>query len=105
MFLLCWGAQCWSQHSLCGLTNAEGRGRITSLSLLVTLLLMQPKMLLAVWVDIFSHKGTLLAYVQLGVHQEPQVLFCQATFGLGGPQHVLMHGVVGYQVKDCALFC
>jgi len=30
-----------------------------------------------------SSKGTLLAHVQLGVHQDSQMLFCQAAFQLG----------------------
>lgn len=32
-----WRAQNWTQYSRCGLTSAEERGRITSLSLLITL--------------------------------------------------------------------
>ncbi|KAK4806786.1 hypothetical protein QYF61_005582 [Mycteria americana] len=47
--------------------------------------------------------GTLLAHVQPGVHQDPQVLFCQAAFQLGGPQHVLVPGVVPLQGQDFAL--
>lgn len=43
---LCWRAQNWTQYSRCGLTSAEERGRITSLSLLITLW-MQPGRLLA----------------------------------------------------------
>jgi len=31
-------------------------------------------------------KDALLAHVQLGVHQDPRVLFCQAVFQLVGPQ-------------------
>ena len=30
-------------------------------------------------------KGTLLAHVQLGAHQDPQVLFCKAALQLGCP--------------------
>jgi len=41
MSLLHWGAQNWTPHSRCGLTSAEQRGRISSLNLLATILLMQ----------------------------------------------------------------
>ncbi|KAK4810721.1 hypothetical protein QYF61_007695 [Mycteria americana] len=36
-------------------------------------------------VNLLCGKGTLLAHVQLGVHQD---LLCKAAFQLGGPQHV-----------------
>ena len=42
MSFLCWGLQSWTQDSRWGLTRVEQRGRITSLALLATLLLMQP---------------------------------------------------------------
>ncbi|GAB0175715.1 cAMP-dependent protein kinase inhibitor alpha [Grus japonensis] len=35
--------------------------------------------------------------------QDPQVLFCQAAFQLGSPQHVLVPGVVPPQVQDFPL--
>lgn len=44
---LYWGAQNWIQYSRWGLIRAEKRGRITSLELLATLLLMHPRMPLA----------------------------------------------------------
>jgi len=47
MSLLCWGLQSWTQDARWGLTRAEQRGRITSLALLATLLLMQPRVRLA----------------------------------------------------------
>ena len=47
MSSLCRGAQNWTQYSRGGLTSAEWRGRLTSLDLLATLLLMQPRQLLA----------------------------------------------------------
>lgn len=31
--------------------------------------------------------------------------FCEAAFQLGGPQHILVLGVVLSQVKDFALLC
>ena len=43
------GPQKWTQHSRWGFTRAEQRSRITSLCLLVTLLLMQPRTRLAFW--------------------------------------------------------
>lgn len=47
---LCWGFQSRMQHSRWALSRVDGVvGRITSLSLLVTSLLMQPTMQLAVW--------------------------------------------------------
>lgn len=63
--------------------SAEQGGRIASLDLLATLLLMQPSMLLAAFV------GTLLACVQLGVQQNLYGLFCKAAFGMIGPQCAL----------------
>ena len=48
----------------------------------------------------FCWKGTLLAHVQLGVYQDPQVLFYQPAFQLGSPQYVLVHGVVPPQVQE-----
>ena len=44
---LYWGGQKYPQHSRCGLTSAEQRGRITSLDLMATLPLMQPRIPLA----------------------------------------------------------
>ena len=94
-----WRAQNWPQYSRCGLTNAEQRGRITSLGLLGNTLLN-----VAQNTSSFPcGKGTLLAHVQPGVHQEPQVVFCQAAFQLGGPQNLLVNGVISCQVWDFAL--
>jgi len=45
----------------------------------------------------------LVTGVQFGVHQDPQGLFYQATFQLGGPRHALVHGVVPPLVQDSAL--
>ena len=54
-------------------------------------------------ISLLYNKGTLLAHVQLGVHQDPHVLFCKAAFQPVGPQHVLVDGVVPPQVQDFAL--
>ena len=94
-----WEASNWAQYATCGLSSAEQRGRVTSLDLLVIFCLMQPRILLA----LLWGKGTLLPPVQPGVHQDPQVFFCQAAFQPGGPQHILVHGFVPPQVQDCAL--
>jgi len=59
---------------------------------------MQPRILF----DFLMPKGTLLAHVQLGVHEDPDVLFCYAAFQLGGLQHVLVPGVVPPQGQDLA---
>ena len=60
-----------------GLTRAELRGRITSLyHLLMTLCLMQTKMLLAA----FAARARGTWHGQLGVHQDSQMLFCQDAF-------------------------
>jgi len=53
----------------------------------------------------FCGKTTLLAYIQLGVHQAHNVIFCQAAFQSGGFQHVLVPKVVPPQVQDFALLC
>jgi len=42
-----WIAQNWAQHSSCGLSKAEQRGRITSLDLLAVLFLAYPRISLA----------------------------------------------------------
>jgi len=47
--------------------------------------------------------GTLLAYVQAGDYQDPQILSCLAAFQLGGPQHLLVHGFIHLQVQDFAV--
>ena len=46
---LCWGLQSWTQDSGWGVTRAEQRGRILSLTLLATLLLVQHRIWLAFW--------------------------------------------------------
>lgn len=53
MSFLSWRAQNWTQHSHCGFTSAEQMGIISSLALLAMLFLMQPRMLLALFQDIF----------------------------------------------------
>ena len=54
-------------------------------------------------IDLLCSKGTMLSHLQLGVHQDPQVLSCQAAFQLGGPQHIFLHRVVLAEVQDFAL--
>jgi len=45
-------------------------------------------------ISLFRGQGMLLTHIQHGVHQDAEVLFCQAAFQLGGLQHVVVHGVV-----------
>ena len=48
-------------------------------------------------------KGTLLVCAQLLVHQDLQVLLCQAAFQTVGPQHILVPEVVPPQGQGFAL--
>jgi len=66
---------------------------------LSTLLLMQLRTPLAT----FATKAHHWLVFNFGVHQDPLVLSCQATFQLVSPQHVQMHGVLPPQVQDFAL--
>lgn len=79
-------AQNWTQHSQCGLTSADWRGSTTSLDLLVTLLLMQP----TVVISLFCCKGVLLAHTQLCVHR---VLFYKVAFQLASLQPYCCLGI------------
>ena len=47
--LLYWGLYIWMQYARWSLTSAEQWGRITSLNLLTTFLLMQPRIWLSFW--------------------------------------------------------
>jgi len=49
MSSLYWGAPRWTLHSRCALSSSEPRGRTTSLDLLATLLLVQPRAPLALF--------------------------------------------------------
>lgn len=53
-------------------------------------------------VSIPFSEGMLLAHVQPGVYQDPNVLFCQAALQLCGPQYMLVPGVVPSQMQDFA---
>ena len=59
---------------------------------------MQPRTQLHFWAE-----GTLLAHVQLLIHQCFQVLFGMAVLYLVIPQLVLIEGVATTQVQDLAL--
>lgn len=52
------------------------------------------------FLPMLSHQDTFLAHVQLGAHQNPQVLF---WFLSGQPQHALVPGAVPPRVQDFAL--
>ena len=58
---LCCGLQSWMQDSRWGLTRADQRGRIPSLDLLATLLLMQLRMRLACWA-VSTHCWAVLSF-------------------------------------------
>lgn len=42
----------------------------------------------------------LLIHIQLGIHLDPQILFCRAAFQLCGPKHVLVSKAVSPQSQD-----
>lgn len=77
MFFLYWWLQCWTQHPKCGLTRAEQRCRIPSLTLLATLLPKQPRTGLAFWAA-----GRLLCRFHPPVLQ---ILFIRAALNLFPP--------------------
>ncbi|KAK4824875.1 hypothetical protein QYF61_021082 [Mycteria americana] len=52
-------------------------------------------------ISLLCHNGTSLAHVQLGVHQDPWIFFCQGASQPVGPQPV--PGVVPPHVQDFAL--
>lgn len=81
IFHLDWAAQSWGHYSRCSFTSAEQRARLTSLSVLTTLLIGY------YWPPL--PQGTLLARIQLAVQQDLQVLPCEAAC-----QHVLVRGVI-----------
>lgn len=78
-----WGACNWTLHFRCT-PSAEGKDHLP-----------QPagNALPNAVQDIITvacGMGTLMAHVQLGVHQNPQALFCEAAFHLGSPQQVML---------------
>lgn len=84
MCLLYWEPSCISPE-------LSGK-RIISLHLLATIPLMLR----------MCHKDTLLAPVQLGVHQDPKVFPLPAVFPLGVPHPVVVPGFVPPLVQDLA---
>ncbi|KAK4832565.1 hypothetical protein QYF61_024065 [Mycteria americana] len=54
-------------------------------------------------IGFLGHLGTLLAHIQLAVHQHPQVLLCWAAFQPLFPKLVALHVVVVTQVQDPTL--
>lgn len=84
-------AQNWTKRSSTHLSNAEQRGRITFLTQLTKLCLMQPTVQLFLWQkQVVGWCPTCL--------QRDQLLFCLAAFQLSGLQYVLAGGVVLLQV-------
>lgn len=95
MFLFHLRPQTWTQHSRCGLTSAEKRGRIISLNMLA-----QPRVPLATFVA----KSHCWLTFSLVTTRRSQVLFCHGAFQLGDLQHVLVPGIVPPHVLNFALF-
>ena len=87
--LLSWGAQHRTQPSRGGLTSAEQRGRISSLDLLATLLLVQPRTPLA----FFAASASTWC---------PPGPSLQSCFPAAHPQLVLVPGAVPPQGQDFA---
>lgn len=82
---LCWGHQSWRQHSGRGLRRAEWRGRIPSLAVLATLLLMQPRVL--------------FARVEVFINHHTPVLLCRAAVNHLSSQPVGVSGTAAIQVR------
>lgn len=45
-------------------------------------------------------KGTFLAHGQLGLHEDPQVLYCKTELQLGGSQQALWSQLVPLQLQN-----
>lgn len=82
---------------MCGITCAEQRRGIISSYLLAT---SQPPNSVQDNNSLLCSKGTLTAHVQPFVLQDPQALFSQTAFQLGGPQHILLPMAVPAQVQN-----
>lgn len=93
-YFLALGSQNWTQSCRYSHTSTKQREIITSLGLLGTPLLMQPRSLLA-----FS-AATLLAHGQRGVHQHPQALFSRTSFSAAGARPTIQWRVSASQVHD-----
>ena len=94
---LCWGLQSWTQHTRQALTWTEYRGRIPSLNLLATLLLMQPRIRLAFWA------ASTCCWVMLSFSSTSKVLLSKAALYPFVPQPVLIVGVSMTHVQDPAV--
>ena len=81
------------QHCL---TSAEQKGSITSLDLLATVCLLQPRMMVA----FFTARVICWFKVSLLPAENPQVIFCRAAFQPVSPQHVLVPGA-GLSISLC----
>ena len=80
----CPSSQNWMQYSRWGLMTAEQMGRITSLDLLVTLLLMQPRIQVAFW----AASAPCLLMLSLSISQNFQILLFRAVLKPFSPQPV-----------------
>ncbi|KAK4832903.1 hypothetical protein QYF61_026546 [Mycteria americana] len=100
MSFLYWGPQTQMQYPRWGLTRVEQRGRITSLDLLVTLLLMQPRIQLAFWAA-SAHCRVLLSF--LSTNTPKSFSSGRAALNPFSAQPVFVLGIVPTHVQDLAL--
>ncbi|KAK4831337.1 hypothetical protein QYF61_017468 [Mycteria americana] len=101
MSFLCWGPQSGMQYSVgWGLMRAGYRGRITSLDLLVTLLLMQPRIWLAFWAA-SAHCWLMLSFSSTNTPKS----FSSGRAALNpfSAQPVFVLGIAPTHVQDLAL--
>ncbi|KAK4823457.1 hypothetical protein QYF61_002293 [Mycteria americana] len=93
----CKTAQNWTQHSKCGLTSAEQKGRITSLHLLATTLLMRDHLLQPNLLAFFSTKMHCWLMCNLVSTRTPRGAFQPVS-----PHCVLVPGVIPPQGQHFA---
>lgn len=89
---LYWTGQNWTQYSRYGLTSAKWRGRTTSLALLATLLVMQPR----TWLAAFDARAHCWSMSNLLSTMHPGVLSWRAA---GWAQPVQWHWVILSQMQ------
>lgn len=72
---------------------------MTSHDLLTAFCLIEP------WLSLGTFPARAHCCLTCDVHQESQILLCQATFQSANPQPVLMHAVIPSQVQDLVELC
>lgn len=100
MSLLYWGAKNWTQNSRLWTqnTSAQWRGRITTLNLLTTLFVMQPKISSTFFV-VRVHCWMMWSLLSPG----PPVYFLWNWFPVVWPPEFMVPGIVSYQLQDFTL--